>query len=377
MAFKDNFRIEKIYFERVKDDVKILGSWKNDPHRYSRDEIVRVAKDACDSVLMLYRLLGECWNDALNQIEKLSAELDALAQKTDAYHDELNEKIDEVNNYLNTQIKNLEIRVENIENSIEAFGGLPSNANAEVGDVLTVGENHVNEWKPAKGGDAFLIEARLNETTQTYDLYHNNVLLTVTDLKNAADNKYMVVYIVAADKNIYFPIEDVNKYRQNDYFYYQLHFIRRFMPSDYGDLGTNTIPFDVVFGNYDGQTEVDWIRCEYSSENEYNMFYCVVQNNANESVMTTNTSNLVVNYNPSYDLLAARFTATPNAIRVLDGERPIIYILKTEAKTGYVDGTSYSGVLFTFTDFTFTNNVLNTRSLFLYENGIAEYSETP
>ena len=53
MAFKDNFRIEKIYFQRVKDDAQILGSWKNDPRRYSREEIVRVAKDACDSVLML------------------------------------------------------------------------------------------------------------------------------------------------------------------------------------------------------------------------------------------------------------------------------------------------------------------------------------
>lgn len=146
MAFKDNFRIEKIYFQRVKDDAQILGSWKNDPRRYSHEEIIRVAKDACDSVLMLYRLLGECWNDALNQIEKLSAELEALAGKAEAYHDELNEKIDEVNNYLNTQIKNLEIRVENIENSIEDFGGLPSNENANEGDVLTKGENG-NEWK--------------------------------------------------------------------------------------------------------------------------------------------------------------------------------------------------------------------------------------
>lgn len=140
MAFKDNFRIEKIYFQRVKDDAQILGSWKNDPRRYSREEIVRVAKDACDSVLMLYRLLGECWNDALNQIEKLSAELEALAGKAEAYHDELNEKIDEVNNYLNNEIKIIEAQ-------IDAFGGLPSNANAEEGDVLTVGENGVNIWK--------------------------------------------------------------------------------------------------------------------------------------------------------------------------------------------------------------------------------------
>lgn len=172
MAFKDNFRIEKIYFQRVKDDAQILGSWKNDPRRYSREEIVRVAKDACDSVLMLYRLLGECWNDALNQIEKLSAELEALAGKAEAYHDELNEKIDEVNNYLNTQIKNLEIRVENIENSIEAFGGLPSNANAEEGDVLTVGENHVNEWKTLNTAPIY-IEANYDDDDEV------NVILTL------------------------------------------------------------------------------------------------------------------------------------------------------------------------------------------------------
>ena len=385
MAFKDNFRIEKIYFQRVKDDAQILGSWKNDPRRYSREEIVRVAKDACDSILMLYRLIGEAWNDALNHIEKLSAELEALAGKTEAYHDELNEKIDEVNNYLNTQIKNLEIRVENIENSIEAFGGLPSNANADEGDVLTVGENHVNEWKPAKGGDAFLIEARFNEDEQIYELYHNNVLLTVTDLKNAADNKYMVVYIVGydedeeADKTIYFPIEDVNKYDlENNYFLYELHFVRRFRPQSVGvELGINTRPFNVSFGNYneDEETEEEWISS--SLANEYNMFYCVVENNANESILTTNVSNIRVYYNPSYDSLASGYLLNPNAIRVINGESPIIYILQTESKTGYVDGTSYQGVLFTFTDFTFTSNVLNTRSLFLYENGIAEYSATP
>ena len=380
MAFKDNFRIEKIYFQRVKDDAQILGSWKNDPRRYSREEIVRVAKDACDSVLMLYRLLGECWNDALNQIEKISAELEALAGKAEAYHDELNEKIDEVNNYLNHEIKIIEAQ-------IDAFGGLPSNANAEEGDVLTVGEHGVNEWKPASGGDAYLIEARFNETEQIYELYHNGVLLSVTDLKNAADNKYMVIYIVEYDedeeayKTIYFPIEDVNKYDfENNYFLYELHFIRRFMPHNFGiDLGINTTYFNVGFGNYneDEETEEEWVSCDYSPEYEYNMFYCVVSNNGNESIMTSNVSNMRVDYNPSYNALSSHFSTNPNSIRVLDGELGIIYILKAESKTGYVDGTPYQGILFSFTNFTFTNSVLNTRSLFLYENGIAEYSATP
>lgn len=190
MAFKDNFRIEKIYFQRVKDDAQILGSWKNDPRRYSREEIVRVAKDACDSILMLYRLIGEAWNDALNQIEKLSAELEALAGKTEAYHDELNEKIDEVNNYLNTQIKNLEIRVENIENSIEDFGGLPSNANAQEGDVLTVGENHVNEWKTPKG--PIYIEADYDENDSVITLTLNNETITPEEVFALMDENNIV-----------------------------------------------------------------------------------------------------------------------------------------------------------------------------------------
>ena len=154
-----------------------MGSWKNDPRRYSREEIIRVAKDACDSILMLYRLIGESWNDALNQIEKLSAELDALAAKTDAYHDELNEKIDEVNNYLNTQIKNLEIRVENIENSIDAFGGLPSNANANEGDVLTVGANGVNEWRVGGGKlPHYYFGFSYNANTHEYSVLNDHLL---------------------------------------------------------------------------------------------------------------------------------------------------------------------------------------------------------
>ena len=387
MALKDSLRLESIYFNNLKSMMKMLKSWADGTTDEKTKDIIENCIQADAAILLLYRNLGEAWNELMANIQKEMHDLQDLKETVDAYHDELNEKIDEVNNYLmvlirelqervtileqrvdaletqinlildlvedepaetkgkkNTKAANdptyhleyhgetvtysdiedmieagldrviwvrglltllhivpssentitftrtfydeanetvikekvtidstdavvylvssydigaLEDRVDTVEDDIEAFGGLPSNENANVGNVLTVGEDHVNEWKPASGGDAFLIEARFNETEQIYELYHNDVLLSVTDLKNAADNKYMVVYIVEydeyeeADKPIYFLIEDVKKYDlENNYFIYELYFIRRFMPNMYVDLGINTNYFLVYFGNY-------------------------------------------------------------------------------------------------------------------------------
>lgn len=115
MAFKDNFRIEKIYFQRVKDAAETLASWKQNPALYDRAELLGFIKSACDALLMCYRLTGEVWNDTISQIEKTVAELDALKKTAEEYHDELNEKIDGVNNFLNNAIKDLEVRLENVE----------------------------------------------------------------------------------------------------------------------------------------------------------------------------------------------------------------------------------------------------------------------
>ena len=145
MAFKDSLRLEQIYFQKLKDMIKTCKAWYDGENTDKDRDILEALIQACAAILLLYRNLGEEWNELTALIQRTIHDLVDLKDKTDAYHDELNEKIDEVNNYLNAAITVIEAQ-------IDAFGGLPSNANANEGDVLTVGENHVNEWKTPNGG---------------------------------------------------------------------------------------------------------------------------------------------------------------------------------------------------------------------------------
>lgn len=145
MAFKDSLRLEQIYFQKLKDMIKTCKAWYDGENTDKDRDILEALIQACAAILLLYRNLGEEWNELTALIQRTMHDLVYLKEKTDVYHDELNEKIDEVNNYLNAAITIIEAQ-------IDAFGGLPSNANASEGDVLTVGENHVNEWKTTEKG---------------------------------------------------------------------------------------------------------------------------------------------------------------------------------------------------------------------------------
>lgn len=145
MAFKDSLRLEQIYFQKLKDTIQTLKVLNEGENTEKEQDIIEGLVEACAAILLLYRNLGEEWNELTALIQKTMHDLVDLKEQSDAYHDELNEKIDEVNNYLNAAITV-------IEAEINAFGGLPSNANASEGDVLTVGEDGVNEWRSPSGG---------------------------------------------------------------------------------------------------------------------------------------------------------------------------------------------------------------------------------
>ena len=159
MAFKDSLRLEQIYFQKLKDMIKTCKAWYDGENTDKDRDILEALIQACAAILLLYRNLGEEWNELTALIQRTMHDLVYLKEKTDVYHDELNEKIDEVNNYLNAAITIIEAQ-------IDAFGGLPSNANAEVGDVLMVGENHINEWANVKNSiaNAFRIVFDENKT---------------------------------------------------------------------------------------------------------------------------------------------------------------------------------------------------------------------
>ena len=184
MAFKDSLRLEQIYFQKLKDMIKTCKAWYDGENTDKDRDILEALIQACAAILLLYRNLGEEWNELTALIQRTMHDLVYLKEKTDVYHDELNEKIDEVNNYLNAAITIIEAQ-------IDAFGGLPSNANANEGDVLTVGENHVNEWKAPKG-IIFLDANWNNEYGGEVNLTLNNEAITAKEIYELLNSGYYV-----------------------------------------------------------------------------------------------------------------------------------------------------------------------------------------
>lgn len=124
MAFTNNFRIERVYFERLKTLIEVLKSYKDNVAEEPARTIIENSIDVDGAVLLLYRNLGEAWAELADLIQKTQKLLQDLDDKTEAYHDELNERIDEVNNYLMALIRALEARVDAIEADLQQMGRL-------------------------------------------------------------------------------------------------------------------------------------------------------------------------------------------------------------------------------------------------------------
>ena len=118
MAFTNNFRIERIYFEKLKSNIDILKSYIEAGATGEALELLKNSVDVDGAVLLLYRNLGEAWAELADLIQKTQKDLKDLAEKTEAYHDELNERIDDVNNYLMMLIRELEARLQIVEHDL-------------------------------------------------------------------------------------------------------------------------------------------------------------------------------------------------------------------------------------------------------------------
>ena len=118
MAFTNNFRIERIYFEKLKSNIDILKSYIEAGATGEALELLKNSVDVDGAVLLLYRNLGEAWAELADLIQKTQKGLKDLEEKTEAYHDELNERIDEVNNYLMALIRELDARIQAVEQDL-------------------------------------------------------------------------------------------------------------------------------------------------------------------------------------------------------------------------------------------------------------------
>ena len=118
MAFSNNFRMERVYFEKLKGQIDILKSYLDNENDEKIKSMLKNGVDADGAILLLYRNLGEAWAELSELIKKADEKIDQTKEEAEQYHDELNQRIDEVNNYIMVIIRNLEETVADHERRI-------------------------------------------------------------------------------------------------------------------------------------------------------------------------------------------------------------------------------------------------------------------
>ena len=139
--FKDSYRLERVYFEKLKSMISILKSFLENETDEKTRAILSNEIDDNGAILLLYRNLGEAWAELADLIQKLRNDLTELDEKEDAYHDELNERIDEVNNYLMALIRALEARMDAVEADLAQMGRLFTYDLTEASGVYSLTES--------------------------------------------------------------------------------------------------------------------------------------------------------------------------------------------------------------------------------------------
>lgn len=140
-TFKDSYRLERVYFEKLKSMISILKSFLENETDEKTRAILSNEIDDNGAILLLYRNLGEAWAELADLIQKLRNDLTELDEKEEAYHDELNERIDEVNNYLMSLIRALEARMDAVEADLAQMGRLFTYDLAETSGVYSLTES--------------------------------------------------------------------------------------------------------------------------------------------------------------------------------------------------------------------------------------------
>lgn len=150
MALKDSLRLESVYFNTLKSRMKLLKTWADGESSEETIDILNNCIEADAAILLLYRNLGETWNELTAYIQKEMHDLNDLKDQMEAYHDELNEKIDEVNNYLMALIRELQERVSILENKVEALEDAVEGLSKQINIVLDLVVEEVQQTRKGK-----------------------------------------------------------------------------------------------------------------------------------------------------------------------------------------------------------------------------------
>ena len=173
MAFKENQRIEQIYFSTIRSNIETLKKWKDGETDLKMADVLTSLINADSALLLVYKNLGEAYSETVSMIKAEKAGLEALRADFASFNTAINAKIDEVNSYLLSLIRALEERVDDLE--------------GRVGNI----EHTMNATNRTK---TVYIDDIEQDTFTIYD-YNTDEELTYSDLENFTGNGYDVILI--------------------------------------------------------------------------------------------------------------------------------------------------------------------------------------
>ena len=122
MAFKDTYRLEKVYYENMWTLLKSLKALKENPSADTLATVNELLDNAIadnESIILIYKNLGELYAEIAQKFADLQKDLLDLANNLEDWKDEINQKIDDNHNYLMGLIRDLEDRVTSLEGRMD------------------------------------------------------------------------------------------------------------------------------------------------------------------------------------------------------------------------------------------------------------------
>lgn len=157
MAFKDTYRLEKVYYENMWTLLKSLKALKENPSADTLATVNELLDNAIadnESIILIYKNLGELYAEVAQKFVDLLTDLKAIRDDLEMWKNEINEKIDDVNNYLMGHIRDLDDRVTSLEGRV-----------SDLEDRMTTAENDIDALEgrmETAEGDIDALEGRMD-----------------------------------------------------------------------------------------------------------------------------------------------------------------------------------------------------------------------
>ena len=199
MAFKDTYRLEKVYYENMWTLLKSLKALKENPSADTLATVNELLDNAIadnESIILIYKNLGELYAEIAQKFADLQKDLLDLANNLEDWKDEINQKIDDNHNYLMGLIRDLEDRVTSLEgrmdtaeDNIEDLQGRMTTAEGDI-DAL---EGRMDTAE----GDIDALEGRMDSAEDDIDGLQDDV----SDLEQNKQNKLTAGFGIEIDAN--------------------------------------------------------------------------------------------------------------------------------------------------------------------------------